>query len=191
LTDDNILILSIGRITRDKGIFELVNSVALATAQDPRITCVIIGSLPAVDETASVQSILNQAPCLKQHVRLLPACSPEKVWEFLCAADIFAFASHHDGMPNSLLEAMAMGVPAIAFAIPPVLEIEAGTGALTLVPPFDTSLFAQAIIRLAASSDDRVHIGEKGRNRVMDGFQVQKNMAQAFQRLTQMVQQHS
>jgi glycosyltransferase involved in cell wall biosynthesis len=38
---------------------------------------------------------------------------------------MFAFTSHHEGMPNSLLEAMAMGVPAIAFAIPPVVELEA------------------------------------------------------------------
>ena len=62
-------------------------------------------------------------------------------------------------MPNSLQEAMVMGVPAIAFDIRPVLELEAGTGALVHVPQLDTTLFAEAIIRLAASPKERERIG--------------------------------
>ncbi len=183
--DDQVVILSTGRIFREKGAFELMEAVSLASAQDPSIVCLLVGSIPAFDETAAVQKKLEQTPGLRERVKLLPACSPDKVWEHLCGADIFALTSHNEGMPNSLLEAMAMGVPAIAFGIPPVLEIEAGTGGLVLVPPFDCSQFAEAILRLAASPDGRARIGEKGRARIMDHYMVKKNMAAALKRLAQ------
>ena len=126
---------------------------------------------------------------LRDRVLLLPACKPDRVWHYLCAADIFAFPSHEEGMPNSLLEAMIMGIPAIAFAIPPVREIEAGTGALITVPTLNTELFSEAILRLAASPAQRIYIGERGRSRVMDRFMVQKNMAEVVERLAHLVRQ--
>jgi glycosyltransferase involved in cell wall biosynthesis len=183
ITDEQILVLSIGRIFREKGIFDLLNAVQLAAARDPRITCVIVGASPAYDESASVQKQLDKLPGIRKTINLLPACEPETVWEYLCAADIFAFTSHYEGMPNSLLEAMAMQVPTIAFAIPPVLEIEAGTGGLLLVPPFDTRLFSEAIVRLAVSPGDRLEIGAKGRKQVVDRFMAKKNMALALDRI--------
>ena len=191
VTDDQVLILYVGRIFRGKGIFDLVNAVSLAATRDSRITSILVGSSPAYDETAAVQKRLNEIPGSSKKVRLLPHCNADEVWEYLCAADIFAFASHHEGMPNSLLEAMAMGVPAIAFAIPPVVEIEAGTGALLTVKPLDSALFAQAILRLAASAEERDRVGEKGKSRVMDRFMVHKNMSAALRRLTQIVERRT
>jgi glycosyltransferase involved in cell wall biosynthesis len=191
ITDDQVLILSIGRICRAKGIFELLDAISAVIAKDPKITCVVIGSAPAFDETTAIQKKLAQTPGLTEHVRLLPACSPDKIWEFLCAADVFAFTSHHEGMPNSLLEAMAMGVPAVAFAIPAILEIENGSGGLIAVPPFDVMLFSKAILELAASPDNRIQIGQQGRAQVMDRFMVRKNMTHALERLSRLVMQCS
>lgn len=184
ITADQVIVLFLGRITRKKGLFELLEAVSLATTQDPRVICILIGSNPAFDETNVVQKKLSELSELKQRVKLVPACSPDKVWQYLCAADIFAFPSHEEGMPNSLLEALAMGVPAIAFAIPPVQEIEAGTGGLILIPPFDSVLFAKAILHLATSPTDRIRIGQAGRTRVMDNFMVRKNMAEALSHLS-------
>jgi glycosyltransferase involved in cell wall biosynthesis len=120
-------------------------------------------------------------------MRLLPACRPDQVWEYLCAADIFAFPSHNEGMPNSLLEAMAMGVPSIAFAIPSILEIDAGTEGIVTVPFKDTSRFADAILHLASSPEKRAQIGAKGKSQVMQRFMVRENMAVAIQELSQVV----
>jgi glycosyltransferase involved in cell wall biosynthesis len=91
-------------------------------------------------------------------------------------------------MPNSLLEAMVMGIPAIAFAIPPVLEIGAATGCLVTVAPLDSKLFSEAILRLAGSPDERTSIGEKGRSRVLKDFMIRDKMAEAVCRLAQIVE---
>jgi teichuronic acid biosynthesis glycosyltransferase TuaC len=187
VADEQLLVLSVGRICRDKGIFELLNAIELATTKDSKICCVAVGSSPAFDETRAVKKTLDEMTGIGQKIKLFPAVPPEEVWECLCAADIFAFTSHHEGMPNSLLEAMAMGVPAIAFSIPPVLEIESNTGALVLVPPFDSKLFAEALLRLAASPAERARIGAAGKREVLNRYMIRKNTYLAFNHLQSLV----
>jgi teichuronic acid biosynthesis glycosyltransferase TuaC len=187
IDDHQVLVLSIGRILKDKGVFELLDAFSLAVAQDRRMVCVMIGSSPGFDDSVAVQKKLAQISHLKSHVRLLPACSPDKVWEYLCAADIFAFTSHKEGMPNSLLEAMAMRVPAVAFAIPPVLEIDANREVLGLVPPFDTKLLSHTLLRLAGSAQERSSMATKAYERVRVGFMAKKNMSVALERIAQIV----
>jgi glycosyltransferase involved in cell wall biosynthesis len=187
ISEQQVLVLSIGRIYRSKGIFELIDAIALAVAKNPHITCVLVGAMPALDETNTVHKILEERPDLRRHITLLPACPPEKVWEYLCAADLFAFTSHEEGMPNSLLEALAMGVSAVAFAIPPVVEIAAGAEGVLLVPLQDVTGLAEALVRLAASPDERARRGALGKNQVFERFMMHKNMAIALDRLTDLV----
>jgi glycosyltransferase involved in cell wall biosynthesis len=191
VAEDQTLVLNIGRISREKGIFELLEALSIAIRRNPRISCFIIGAAPAFDESTTVQVEINKNPIFMDKVKLLPACSPDEVWGYLCAADIFAFTSYHEGMPNSLLEAMGMGVPSIAFSIPPVEELESGTGSPLLVPAFDSRQYSEAILRLAASPDDRSRIGEMGRRRVYDRYMVKTNMAVAFERLLELVKKQS
>jgi glycosyltransferase involved in cell wall biosynthesis len=187
IAEDEILVSFIGRVTRSKGIFELLEAIAFAASRNSKIKCLIIGSKPAFDETKAIEKKLNETPALRGFVKILPACDPDKVWEYLCAADIFAFPSHNEGMPNSLLEAMAMGVPSVAFAIPPVVELDNGSGALMTVPPLDAQLFARAIEELAASPETRQAIGAKGKTKVLKKFSVRKSMAEAVDRLSALV----
>jgi len=184
---DQLIVLNVARIVREKGVFELLEAMSLVVARDPRLICVLVGSNPAFDETSRVSRELTRTPNLGQRVRLLPTCSPEKIWEYLCAADIFVFPSHREGMPNSLLEAMVMGLPAVAFSIPPLVELEAATGCMVLVPPLDSTLLARAIMDLAASPDARASIGEKGRSRVMHHFMLRDNTAAALRLLASVV----
>jgi glycosyltransferase involved in cell wall biosynthesis len=187
IADDETLVMFIGRVTRSKGIFELLKAMILAASRNPKIKCLIIGSKPAFDETAAIEKKLNKTPDLRKYVSLFPACDPEKVWEHLCAADIFAFPSHNEGMPNSLLEAMAMGVPAVAFSISAVSEINDGGDVVVTVPAFDVPQFAEAILRLAKSPEDRAGIGELAKARVLDRYMVRKNMAQALQHVSRII----
>jgi glycosyltransferase involved in cell wall biosynthesis len=187
IRDDQILVLTVASFLREKGVFELLKAILLVGARDARVRFVMLGSRPAFDETTAIKKTLDDSSLLNDRVKLLSACSPEKVWEYLYAADIFAFPSHNEGMPNSLLEAMAVGLPSIAFAIPPIREIEAETGGLVLIPPLDVELFSEAILRLAASPAERTQIAEKGKAKVMERFMVDKNMAEMVRRVAQIV----
>jgi teichuronic acid biosynthesis glycosyltransferase TuaC len=186
VAETDVLVVCIGRIVREKGIYELSEAVLRAAEHNPKIRCAIIGSDPGFDETNLLVARLYNRPGFDK-ITLVPTCGPETVWECLCAADIFAFTSYREGMPNSLLEAMSMGVPAVAFSIPPVVEIESDTGALVLVPPFDSKLFSEALLRLAGSPAERVRIGEAGQREVSNRFMIRKNTNLAFNHLQSLV----
>jgi glycosyltransferase involved in cell wall biosynthesis len=170
-------------------MIELLEAMSIAARANASVKCLIVGSKPAFDDTTAIQKTLDEMPALRQHIKLLPECDPEKVWEYLCAADIFAFPSHREGMPNSLLEAMAMGVPAVAFAIPAVVELDNGSGALIAVPPRDARSFAQAIVQLAASPEGRYALGARGRVKVLENFMVRRSMAKAIEHLSGLVKE--
>ena len=180
---DDVVILNVGRVCRDKGVFELVEAIAQASARDSRIVCVQVGSMQHLDEAAALQKEVRRRPGLSAHFRFLPACDPEQIWEYLSAADVFAFTSHHEGMPNSLLEAMAFGVPCVAFGIPPVCEIDGGTGCLALVPPFDSSRFADNVLSLAADDSARERRVRSAQDQVSSRFMITTNLSIAAGRL--------
>lgn len=186
ISSEELVVLYTGRILRSKGIFELLNAFSAAAADHPGLRLVLVGSVPGWDDTAMILTKFQATLGPASKVKVLPVCAPQEVWKLLCGADIFAFPSHKEGMPNSVLEAMAMGLPVAAFAIPPVREIEAGTGALRLVPPFDERGLCDAILGLAGSGLERKRLGEAGRKQVFERFMVGTNVVSAAGRLARL-----
>lgn len=84
---------------------------------------------------------------------------PAEVRKLLNSADIFALASRSEGMPRALIEAMALGVPAVATSVGGIPEI------LTpdqLVPPGDPAALAAAIRATISDSGRYRHISAQG-----------------------------
>jgi glycosyltransferase involved in cell wall biosynthesis len=182
LRDNHTAVVSLGRISAEKGIDELLGA-AKDLGDRPDVRFVLVGGTPGFDRSDEIRKSIESDPRLQSRVQLLPACAPEDVWKYLAAADIFAFSSHKEGMPNSLLEAMAMELPVVAFAIPAVEEIDGGTGALVKVPPFKVEAFASAIRRLAETADERRRRGREARAIVQNRFLGRRNMAIALERI--------
>jgi teichuronic acid biosynthesis glycosyltransferase TuaC len=174
------LVLYIGRMVRGKGIFDLLDAFAIAASQNSGLKCVLVGSVHGFDDTSELQEKLNLDSFLKERVRILPSCDPGEVWELLSAADIYVFPSYREGMPNSLLEAMAMGIASISYDIPPLVELEGGSGGLNLVPTGNKEQLAEAILRLSVQTDERVRLCASGKKRVLDGYMVRKNVPEAL-----------
>jgi glycosyltransferase involved in cell wall biosynthesis len=86
-------------------------------------------------------------------------------------------------MPNSLLEAMAAGVAGVAYAIPPVLELDGGREALALARPRDVADFSRALKELIRSPTERARLAERGRQRVMQDYLAERTLAEAVRRI--------
>src|SRR5262249_23492073 len=154
-----------------------------SAASSPALKFVVIGAREGFDESAEVARRLAGIQVLKDRFTLLPACPPSEVWGRLCAADILAFPSHAEGMPNGVLEALAMERPVVAFAIPAVMEIDPRSDAILKVPPLDIGQFADALGHLARSPEERRARGVRGRERVMADFMIGKNAVRAVGRI--------
>ena len=92
-------------------------------------------------------------------IEALPA--HDRVWEFASGASIFLQPSRMEGLSNSLLEALARGVPAVATDVGGTSSL-ADAGVI-LIPPEDPRAMADALLRLMRNPDARVALGRKGR----------------------------
>ena len=88
----------------------------------------------------------------------------DNVEEYLREADIFAFPSRHEGLPNALLEAMACGLPVVATSIGGIVDVIRDGENGILVKPDDVAGFYLALKRLIDSPETRRSLGTAARD---------------------------
>jgi colanic acid/amylovoran biosynthesis glycosyltransferase len=110
---------------------------------------------------------------LGEHVRFLGHLAHQDLMaEYECnAVDVTVLASLHEGIPVSLMEAMAHGVPVVATAVGGVSELLRG-GAGMLVPPRNPDALAHALEQLAKDVELSASLSRAGRMRVEQEFDV-------------------
>jgi starch synthase (maltosyl-transferring) len=110
--------------------------------------------------------------------RLIHVGELSDVRPVLEAADVFALASQHEGMPLSLIEAMAFGRPVVAAAVGGIPEVVSDGRDGLLVAPGDAAALRTAIEHAAG----RPELGQRARETVRDRFTAEA-MAAAYDRL--------
>jgi glycosyltransferase involved in cell wall biosynthesis len=176
VSDCQLLILYLGRVIRGKGLFELVDGFAHWAGVRTDLALVVVGSIPGFDHTPELKDKVRSLPALNGRIQVVPACEHSRIWDYFAAADIFAFPSFKEGMPNSLLEAMLGGLPAVAFSVPAVQEITQFGKGLLEVPAHDFRRFGEGLLALAADPSRRRELGERGRAIAREHFSARKSM---------------
>jgi len=144
LPQDARVILSVGRLSTEKGHADLLAAVRLLLSDRPQLTIklILVGDgieRPALERAAA-------APDLASAVIFAGHCS--NIWPYYSLADVFALPSHSEGSPNALLEAMAAGVPIVDCKVGGVPETVEDSSSALLVPPSDPAAMAGALARV-------------------------------------------
>jgi sugar transferase (PEP-CTERM/EpsH1 system associated) len=172
LPDDGPIIGAISRLDPVKGVDFLIR----ALAQVNGATLVVVGDGP---ERAALEALAGD---LGVADRIHWAGHRRDVPHLLPAFDLLAQPSLHEGLPNTVLEAMACGLPVVATAVggTPEVIVDGLTG--LLVPPRDADALAQAMVTLLSNADLRRTMGRAGRERVAQRFTAER-MVEQTQRL--------
>jgi glycosyltransferase involved in cell wall biosynthesis len=177
----------IGRIVREKGVLELIEGMAQVVSKVPEARLLIVGDTLTSDGDREAKRLVQEA-VLKYRMedKVEFAGLRNDVPRILRALDVFVLPSWREGMPRSIIEAMAVGLPVVATDIRGCREevVHGETG--LLVPPRDPMKLAEAMLLLLTDQASASRMGSLGRARALNCFDedaVIQRQIEAYDRL--------
>jgi spore coat protein SA len=200
-------LLFVGRVSPEKGVHVLLDAFALVVAQYPDVELKIIGYdtplsrefLRSLSDQPSVQELVHfcdahygstlratLSPEVRAHVHWLGAVPHAQVIEALSQTDILINPSFYESFGNSVIEAMAAGVPVVASAVGGMKETVMPEQTGLLVEAGNAEQLAAAILRLLQDETVCQNMGQAGRQRVSQRYtweQIVEALLQQYGRL--------
>ena len=161
---DATAVLSLGALTWEKDPVGHLETSAPVLARHPGAVHLFAGDGPLRQELAAAAGRLG----LTDRVRLLG--SRDDVGDLLAASDLLLFASRTEGMPASVIEAGAAGVPVAGTALAGVPEVVVDGQTGLLAAPGDLDGLRAALDRLLGDGELRAAMGRAARTRCRDRF---------------------
>ncbi len=166
IAENRIAIGSTGALTRQKGFTYLLQAVPAVTRAHPEVRFFIAGEGELEEELLRQRDRLG----LKDQVIFLGFRSD--IPELLAAFDIFVLPSLYEGLPVSLVEAMAAGRPIVTTDVDGNCEVIGKNEAGIAVEPGDPPALAEALLKMIEDEKLRVRMGRRGRQRAEELFDV-------------------
>lgn len=174
---DRPVILAVGRLVEKKGYHYLIKACKILADRGYNFHCQILGGGPL--EAPLRQQIIENG--LEDYVNLEGVVFQERLKEYLNEADVFvlpcvvASDQDMDGIPNTLMEAMAMQIPTISTNISGIPELIEDRKTGLLVPPKDETALAKAIATLLENRALAARLAQAGRVKVSEEFEIEQN----------------
>jgi glycosyltransferase involved in cell wall biosynthesis len=157
-------VLFLGRLDPQKGVETLLHAWAEVAPRLPAARLRIAGAGPQAGRLQALTSRLG----LTSSVEFAGVVSdPER---HLRQAAVFVLPSWHEGLPNSLLEAMATGLPCVATAIGGTLDVVTDERDALLIPPGDAAALAKGLLRVLTDGELAMRLATTARRRVVADF---------------------
>ncbi|GAA1768555.1 glycosyltransferase [Nostocoides vanveenii] len=157
VADDEVLVLTVANLRANKDYPNLMRAAQLALPRAPRLRFVAVGQGPLADEMAARHAELGLGD------RFWLAGYRRDIPELMAAADVFALASAHEGLPVAVMEAFAAGLPVVATRVGGIPgQVRDGVDGL-LVPRRDAQALAAAFVTIAGDDAGRSAMGAAAR----------------------------
>jgi glycosyltransferase involved in cell wall biosynthesis len=175
------ILLAAGRLSPEKGFEDLLEAVDHVVSQVPETHLLLAGSGPM---DAELRKSAANRPCAA-NIHFLGFRKDMR--NLFCQADVFVLSSLSEGLPNVVLEAMALGVPVAATRVGGLPEIiEDGVTGL-LVPPRNGKSLAQAILRYLLDPRTAREIASRGCDSVFDRFSAERQTEKLLETYEQVI----
>ena len=164
VAEDRCVFLFVGRLTKDKGIHDLVQAFAKVVAANPGVELWLVGP----DEEGLMEQLGRRRLDDSGLIRWLgPTSQPER---YMASADVLVLPSYREGFGSVIIEAGACAIPTVAYRIDGVIDavVEDRTGVLVDVGNIDA--LAAAMLDVSRDWDGRQRLGREARDRVAKEF---------------------
>lgn len=175
ISPDDFVFVFVGRLVGDKGINELAaafKQISKSTKQEISEKCklLLVGPLepeldPLLPET--VQEI-------ESNPNIITTGFQKDVRPYLAISDALVFPSYREGFPNVVMQAGAMGLPAIVTDINGCNEIVVEGENGTIIPPKNSEALQEAMVKMLTDSTWRLQLQQKARPMIASRYDQQR-----------------
>jgi glycosyltransferase involved in cell wall biosynthesis len=130
----------VGRISRDKGVFDLVQIWKLIVAEEPDFKLLVVGKGP---DMARLEELIKEDG-LTSNIILEGSCTDKNLFALMKASKVFLFPSRFEGWGLAVGEALACGLPVVCYDLQALREIFGDCKSVCFVAPNDTAAFARS-----------------------------------------------
>jgi glycosyltransferase involved in cell wall biosynthesis len=170
LPEESVIVTTVARLHPQKGHHFLIQAIPSIIERVPETHFLFVGG----GELRESLETLVQNQELSDVVHFLGV--RHDIPELLALSDVFVLPSLWEGLPNSLLEAMAAELPVVATAVDGTPEVVKADETGFLIPPADVDALVEAICRLLEEPNLRRRLGRAGRSRVVQSFSEEENI---------------
>jgi glycosyltransferase involved in cell wall biosynthesis len=179
ISRDDFLITFVGRISYDKGIYELLRAIyELKSMNVGGIKALFIGLIPK-EENIRITKFIDD---FKLFDSILLVGVKEDVLPYYCAADVFVLPSYDEGLPLALLEAMACGLPAVVSDVGGISFVIEDFKDGILVKPRNTKDLVSKLKWCINNPDSSKKIGKNANKKIKENHDLME-MAKKYKNL--------
>jgi glycosyltransferase involved in cell wall biosynthesis len=171
LTENRLWLLYAGRIEERKGLHILLEAMSQISRRFPTARLLLVGRAPDPNYQSCLENLASRFS-ISSKVKFIGPVDNQMVSRLMRSVDILVFPSttHGDeveGLPNTLLEGLATGLPVVATSICGVPEVINNEHNGLLVRPGSSDEMASSVATLIDSPSIRSELGERGREYVV------------------------
>ena len=167
-------IACVARFHAQKRHADLVEALAVLASDGTAFRCILVGDGPLL---GSVKAQVNRLG-LYEFVKFAGRIEPSAIKDILKEADVFVLSSEWEGLPRSVIEAMASELPVVGTDVNGTNELVIHGVTGLLVPPRDPTALARSLTTLLLDAQMRREMGRRGRRRVEEEFDLRKTTRQ-------------
>ncbi len=164
----------VGRIMPEKDLHTWLRAAAIVAKQFPKAKFLLIGEGSEGSTTLSELIALTKELGIAEQV-LFPGYR-SVLQPVYAAFDLFVLSSRREGLPNSILEAMAMGLPVVTTDVAGAKELVVNGETGFVVPQGSSTELAKAMKNILENSQIRERMGQASRKRIEDRFSFSKRL---------------
>ena len=178
LNEEGFVFSFVGRLVKEKGIFELINAFKNVVMKFPHCNLIIIGGLSESErDQDSYLKLLEEI----SHPNIHYLGFRKDIPILMAVSDTFILPSHREGLPRSIIEAMAMGKPIIATDIRGCREEVFSGENGTLFKKGNVDELEKAMLVMVEDENQRMRYSLRSRELVEDLFDEEKVLNKQIQ----------
>lgn len=168
------VVVCVANFRKRKRHVDVVEAIRILLERGVAVSCRFVGDGPTQSEVREEARRRG----VSHAIAFIGSCAPSEVKTVLTASDVFVLASLWEGMPGSVMEAMAVGLPVVGTDVPGTNELVVDGVTGYLVPARNPGALAERVAVLIADPKLRSRMAEAARDRVRREFSMDRMVAE-------------